>query len=65
MPTIPPTVERAYQLAGSGRCRNMAELRKVLKEEGCESIDAQLTGSTIRRDLRDLCHAAKSDAARA
>jgi hypothetical protein len=58
----PPTVARAYELARSGECRNVAEIKQRLKEERCDAVEAQLMGPTIHRALRALCEAASKSA---
>jgi hypothetical protein len=50
------TLERAFELARSGKYAGVSELRQQLKVEGY-SPD-QLTGPTLLRQLRDLCIAA-------
>ena len=52
------TVERAYELAKSGRCRTVDELRTMLIREGYEAVQAHLSGPSIKRDLAALCRAA-------
>ena len=47
------TLERAFELARSGKYAGVSELRQQLKTEGY-SPD-QLTGPTLLRQLRDLC----------
>lgn len=49
------TVERAYQLARSGDCRGIDEIRTKLIREGHESVQAHLSGPTLRRELTQLC----------
>lgn len=53
----PPTVERAYQLARSGKYANLAEIKARLKAEGCHAIEPQLTGRSIQGHLRAICAA--------
>jgi hypothetical protein len=50
-------VERAYDLARSGRCSGLVDLRKALKGEGFTwlELDLVLNGARIRKDLRELC----------
>ena len=50
-------VERAYDLARSGRCSGLVDLRKTLKGEGFTwlELDLVLKGARIRKDLRELC----------
>jgi hypothetical protein len=55
------TVERAYQLARSGTCRSVEDIRRRLTAERYESVQAHLSGSSIKRDLIALCKAAAAD----
>lgn len=52
------TVERAYQLARSGTCRSVEDIRRQLTSERYESVQAHLSGASIKRDLLALCKAA-------
>lgn len=52
------TVERAYQLARSGSCRSVEDIRRRLTAERYESVQAHLSGASIKRDLIALCKAA-------
>ena len=58
LPNRPSTVERAFELARSGRCANVPEIVAALKGERHESVDAHLAGPSIRRDLRRIWEAA-------
>lgn len=58
----PTTIERAYQLAGSGSCRTLEDIKVALKNEGYFSIQDHLHGLTITRALRKLCDGAYSAA---
>ena len=49
------TIERAYELARSGRCHSVAEVSSRLKQERYDSVEAHLAGPSIRRELRRLC----------
>jgi len=55
------TIERAYQLARSGTCRSMDDIRRRLTAERYESVQAHLAGSSIKRDLIALCKVAAAD----
>jgi hypothetical protein len=55
----PTTVERAYQLARSGECADLIEVRKRLKAEGYQDERFQLHGLSITSELRKLCEAAR------
>ncbi len=52
------TVERAYQIAGSGQFRLVSEVRERLRLEGFMDATAQLTSRTLTKDLRRLIDAA-------
>ena len=54
------TVERAYQLARSGECAGVKEIKERLLIEGFQNVSGQLYGSTITKALRLLCVAARS-----
>jgi hypothetical protein len=56
MNSRPTALERAFDLARSGDCAGVEDVRKKLKSEGY-SVE-QLTGRTLIRQLRDLCQAA-------
>lgn len=51
----PTTLERAYQLAESGACRTVSDIKQALQSEGYERIQDSLYGSTITSALRKLC----------
>lgn len=49
-------IERAFELARSGSCRNPADLEAHLKREGYTSVHQHLMGSaSLRKQLNDLC----------
>lgn len=48
-------IERAFELAQSGRCQNVGEVGAKLKQEGYESVEAHLAGPSLRRELRGMC----------
>jgi hypothetical protein len=54
------TLERAYQLARSGKCAGVREIKERLLTEGFQNVFGQLYGSTITKALRRLCVAARS-----
>ncbi|WP_312146054.1 hypothetical protein [Brevundimonas sp.] len=51
----PTTLERAYQLAGSGTCRTVSDVKQALQGEGYDRIQDSLYGGTITAALRKLC----------
>ena len=55
--SAPSLIERAYQLAGSGRAKTLVELKKLLEREGYTSVASQLTGPSLRSQLRKLMSA--------
>jgi hypothetical protein len=55
----PTTVERAFELARSGRCDNLPAIVAMLKGERHEAVDAHLAGPSIRKDLRREWEAAR------
>ena len=58
------TVERAFQLARTGACHSVIEIRQRLNAEGYDGVHGHLTGSTIQRQLRKALSArGVSDAA--
>lgn len=53
----PTTLERAYELARSGGCRTVGEIKQALQSEGFERIQDSLYGPTLTAALRKLCQA--------
>lgn len=49
------TVERAYALARNGPCTSLDDIRRQLERERYPSVNAHLSGPSIRRDLRQIC----------
>lgn len=60
----PTTIERAYQLARSGDCASVQDIREQLIREHHESVEAHLRGPTIGNHLRALCTSAAPGSAR-
>jgi hypothetical protein len=50
-------IERAFQLANSGRCATVGGIRHALCREG--RLDVQVTGPTLSRQLKALIKAAR------
>lgn len=46
-------MERAFELARTGRYRHMREIRKQLVREGCDDVDRHLAGTGLRKQLLD------------
>jgi hypothetical protein len=57
----PTSLERAFQLARSGECATITEVKQRLRDEGLSSN--QVEGPVLTRQLRDLCAAAMLAAA--
>lgn len=56
-----PLLERAYDLARSGACATVKEIKARLKAEGYEHVNSHLDGVGIRNALRDLCRSPFSE----
>ena len=54
------TIERAYQIAKSGGCADLRDIRRQLKQEGYEGVDAHFSGASIKRELQALIKAARA-----
>lgn len=54
----PATIERAYQLAESGDCATVDDIKIRLQGEGYASVWQHLSAPTLSRALRRLCAAA-------
>jgi hypothetical protein len=55
------TVERAYQLARSGQCQSLTEIKKRLSDEGFADATGQLTSRTLTDALRRLIETARQE----
>jgi hypothetical protein len=56
----PPTmIARAIQLAQSGDCRSVNDVRQRLRREGYVGIGVELAGIAINRELVEHLHAAR------
>ena len=54
----PDTVERAYQLAKSGDCATVDDIKARLQAEGYSSVWQHLSAPMLTRTLRGLCASA-------
>lgn len=52
------TLERAFQLAKSGDCASVTQIRERLKKEGYSDWQSHTKGPSIRAQLNALCAAA-------
>ncbi|MFD0988156.1 hypothetical protein [Methyloligella solikamskensis] len=53
------SLERAFELARSGHCRTVAEIRKILKAEGYSEAD--FVGKSLTDQLKALMVEVQSD----
>lgn len=51
----PTTIERAYELAKSGACRTVGDIKTRLQAEGHERVQDRLYGGSLTSALRKLC----------
>ncbi len=56
-----PIIERAYELAKSGRYRSLGVIKSELKRMGYVMVDSHIAGASLSSTLRRLC-AEASDA---
>lgn len=58
--SLRPLVERAYELARSGKCDSIISLQLHLKAEGYQpsTIRAHFEGRSLRRVLSEMCRKA-------
>jgi hypothetical protein len=49
------TLERAFQLAKSGDCASVTQIRERLKKEGYSDWQSHTKGPSIRAQLNSLC----------
>ncbi len=54
------TVERAFELARSGACTSVNDLRQRLRREGYDAVHLHLHGASINKQLVDLINAARA-----
>jgi len=52
-------IERAIQLAQSGQCISVNDVRQRLRREGYVGIAVEMGGAAINRQLVDLLHSAR------
>ena len=53
----PTILERAFELARSGRFASVGDLKKQLKTEGYANVAAQMFGPALGRQLRTIMEA--------
>jgi hypothetical protein len=57
----PTTLERAYELADSGECESVHEIKVRLKAERLPNIEGHLYGPSLRADLQKRCLANRAN----
>ncbi len=57
----PSIIERAFELARTGECGSIDDIRRRLKAEQYSQVDAHLAGTSVRRQLLDLCREARDE----
>ncbi len=53
----PSTIERAYELARTGKYATLAQLQRQLKADGCRAVEALLAPRSIKSHLEAICAA--------
>jgi hypothetical protein len=59
----PELIERAYQLAKSGDCESLDEVKARLRKEGYSGVEQHLSAPMLSRTLRAMCAAARRNPA--
>ncbi|GGE75050.1 hypothetical protein GCM10011404_04470 [Sphingomonas prati] len=54
MTTQPHIIERAYQIARLGKCRDVDDISRTLMREGYDGVSQHLSGKGFRQTLRHL-----------
>ena len=60
--TTSTTLERAFELARSGSCASVQDIRRRLKSEGYDQVEAHLSGPSLGKQLRRHCEEARRTA---
>ena len=47
-------IERAFELAQSGECRTLFDIKQILHAEQFSSVDAHMSAPTLRKQLQRL-----------
>lgn len=55
----PSVIERAFQLAESGRCRTVTEILVILRGEHYDQLGATFSGAGIRAQLKAMMRQAR------
>jgi hypothetical protein len=52
-------MERAFELARSGECAGLSEIKRALILEGYEGVQSHISGPTLMKQLTGLCDKSK------
>jgi hypothetical protein len=63
MTSEPSIIERAFELARSGRCRSIKDVRQKLKDEKFSAVDDHIAGPSIVKQLKTILAEAHANAA--
>jgi len=55
-----PALERAFELARSGSCRGLDDIRRQMLTEGYSLRQGELWGLGLRRQLKQICQSASA-----
>jgi hypothetical protein len=58
----PSIIERAFQLAGSGDCADISDLRGRLAQEGYRAVESCIRGTALLHQLRYLISSSRTAA---
>ena len=47
-------IERAFEIARTGTVRNIDDIRRALRSEGCDNIEAHLSSLALKKQLLAL-----------
>ena len=64
MTSHPTTIERAFELAASGKVGSLAELRRQLSREGFALANAHVQGAALTKQLGAIIRSAVAEPAR-
>ncbi|RYD90341.1 MAG: hypothetical protein EOP61_29790 [Sphingomonadales bacterium] len=55
-------IERAFDLARSGLYKDVPDIARQLNAEGYDGVTSRLAGPSLRKQLRELCRAPRTEA---
>jgi hypothetical protein len=54
------TIERAFEIARTGKCINWSEVVRQLKSERFEGVEAHFSSPSLRKQITAECDAART-----